>query len=384
MTLKELMDTSVAKTVTSQPRKNGIPLFKVHVPPRDVLMPRLEAVLYSGQIGDGEVVKQFEHEFGRFIGNPRALAVSSGTAALHVALLLANAGPGDEVISTPMTAEPTNMAILHTGARLVWADVDPASGNMAPESLLEKITPRTKAIVVVHYAGVPVRLREIVDIAARHGVPVIEDAAHALGASYEGQAIGNHSDYVIFSFQAIKHMTTADGGMLVCKREDDLPRGRRLRWFGIDRMQPRTKVDVNHVGYKYNTNNLTAAFGLAQLEGIRPVIQRHMENGSFFEGALAGTAGVRVCTYDAAARPSHWLYTVLAERRDDLARSLNDAGIECSQVHRRNDLHPVFSASKCELPGLDKYYAEMLHIPCGWWVGNEDREYIADRIRSGW
>src|SRR5262245_53828949 len=162
-----------------------IPLFKVHVPPRELLLPRLESVLYSGQIGDGEIVKQFEAEFGRFIGNPRTLAVSSGTAALHVALLLANAGRGDEVISTPMTAEPTSMAILHTGARLVWADVDPASGNMAPESLLERITPRTRAIVVVHYAGVPVRLREIIDIATRYGVAVIEDAAHALGASYE-------------------------------------------------------------------------------------------------------------------------------------------------------------------------------------------------------
>jgi perosamine synthetase len=341
-------------------------------------------VLYSGQIGDGEIVKQFEHEFGRFIGNPRALAMSSGTGALHTALLLANVGPGAEVISTPMTAEPTNMAILHTGARLVWADVDPQSGNMDPKSLLEKITSRTKAIVVVHYAGVPVRLREISEIAARHGVPVIEDAAHALGASYDGARIGNHSDYVIFSFQAIKHMTTGDGGMLLCKREEDLPRGRRIRWFGIDRAQPRTTVEVKDVGYKYNTNNVTAAIGLAQLEVIQSAIDRHMENGSFFEKALADVPGLRVCTFDSVARPSHWLYTVLAERRDGLARSLVDAGIECSQVHRRNDLHPVFGSARCELPGLDDYYARLLHIPCGWWLSDDDREYIADRIRRGW
>jgi dTDP-4-amino-4,6-dideoxygalactose transaminase len=382
--VKDLLESSTTKTRPGDGRQMRIPLFKVHVPPRELLLPRLESVLYSGQIGDGEVVKQLEAEFGRFIGNPRALAVSSGTAALHVALLLADVGPGDEVISTPMTAEPTNMAILHTGARVVWADVDPQSGNMAPASLLERITPRTKAVVVVHYAGVPVRLREISEIAARHGLPVIEDAAHALGASYDGAAIGNHSDFVIFSFQAIKHMTTGDGGMLVCKREEDLPRGRRLRWFGIDRAQPRTSVDVNHVGYKYNTNNLTAAFGLAQLEVIRPVIQRHMDNGAFFERALADVPGVRVCTFDAEAQPAHWLYTVLADRRDDLARYLNEAGIECSQVHRRNDQHPVFRGSRCDLPGLDEYYARMLHIPCGWWVSDEEREYIVDRIRSGW
>ena len=266
----------------------------------------------------------------------------------------------------------------------MWADVDPSSGNMAPESLAGKITPRTKAIVVVHYAGVPVRLAEIAAIAARHGVPIVEDAAHALGASYDGAQIGNHSEYVIFSFQAIKHMTTGDGGMLLCRREEDLPRGRRIRWFGIDRAQPRTSVDVRDVGYKYNTNNITAAFGLAQLEVIQHAIQRHMDNGAFFERVLANVSGLRVCSYDAVAQPSHWLYTVLAERRDDLARRLAARGIECSLVHRRNDLHPVFGASRSHLPGLDDYYSRMLHMPCGWWVGDEEREYIADSIRAGW
>jgi perosamine synthetase len=382
--LKDLVEASPSRAAARDARPGRIPLFKVHVPPRQSLLPRLEEVLYSGQIGDGEIVKQFEAEFGRFIGNPRALAVSSGTAALHTALLLANVGPGDEVISTPMTAEPTNMAILHTGATIVWADVDPESGNMAPASLLGKLSPRTKAVVVVHYAGVPVRLREIAEIAARHGVPVVEDAAHALGAWYGGAKIGNHSEYVIFSFQAIKHMTTGDGGMLLCRSDEDLPRGRRIRWFGIDRAQPRTSVDVRDVGFKYNTNNVTATFGLAQLEVIEQVIQRHMENGAFFERVLADVPGVSVCSYEPVARPSHWLYTVLAERRDDLARWLTERGVDCSQVHRRNDLHPVFQASRCPLPGLDEYYGRMLHIPCGWWVGDEEREYIADCIRTGW
>jgi perosamine synthetase len=383
-TMKQQVENSVSEVRASYSRPLSVPLFKVHVPPKEVLLPRLEAVLDSGQIGDGEVVKQFEADFGQFIGNPSALAMSSGTAALHVALLLANVGPGDEVISTPMTAEPTNMAILQAGAKLTWADVDPTSGNMSPDSLAKKITPRTKAIMVVHYAGVPVRLREIAAIGARHGVPIVEDAAHALGAWYDGARIGTHSEFVIFSFQAIKHMTTGDGGMLLCRNETDLPRGRRFRWFGIDRMQPRTKVDVDHVGFKYNTNNLTAAFGLAQLKVIQPAIQRHMDNGTFFEEALANVNGLRACSYDPVARPSHWLYTVLADRRDDLARWLTECGIECSQVHRRNDAHPVFAASRCELPGLDDYYSRMLHIPCGWWVDDEAREYIIDAIRRGW
>jgi dTDP-4-amino-4,6-dideoxygalactose transaminase len=255
---------------------------------------------------------------------------------------------------------------------------------MAPDSLAEKISVRTKAIVVVHYAGIPVCLRRIREIAMRRGVPVIEDAAHALGAAYDGQPIGNHSEFVIFSFQAIKHMTTGDGGMLVCKRTEDIAAGRRIRWFGIDRSQPRTTVEVREVGYKYNTNNVTATIGLAQLEVIRSAIGRHSANGAFYDEKLSDVPGLRVCTFDSEARPAHWIYTVLAERRDDLARCLIDAGIECSQVHRRNDLHPVFGDARCALPGLDDYYSRMLHIPCGWWVSDEDREYVAERIRRGW
>jgi len=363
---------------------NRIPLFKVHMPPRETLMPRLEAVLYSGQIGEGEAVKRFEADFGAFIGNPNALSFSSGTAALHTALILAKVQPGDEVISTPMTAEPTNMAIRHAGAKPVWADVDANNGNLSPDSISSAITPKTKAIVVVHYAGIPAAIRRIRAVAERHNIPVIEDAAHALGAEYDGQKIGNHSEYTMFSFQAIKHLTTVDGGMLLCKNPEDLPVGRRVRWFGIDRAQPRIKVDVREVGYKYHMNDVTATIGLAQLEGIRPLIERHIENGRFYDDALSRTAGIEICRHDTEGTPAYWLYTVLADRRDDLARSLTEAGIDCSQAHRRNDEHSVFAESRTHLPGLDCFFSRMLHIPCGWWVNDEQREYIADRIRRGW
>lgn len=375
---------SYATTGVRQSPTMRIQLFKVHLPPRDILMPRLEKVLYSGQIGEGEVVREFEAQFGGFVGNPNTLSFSSGTAALHTALILAGVRPGDEVISTPMTAEPTNMAILHAGAKPVWADVDPSNGNLSPASIADRITPKTKAIVVVHYAGVPASIKAIREIAARHGIPVIEDAAHALGASYGGQPIGTHSEYVMFSFQAIKHLTTVDGGMITCKNPADLPVGRRVRWFGIDRAQPRVTVDVREAGYKYHMNNVTAAIGLAQLGVIQAVIDRHIANGCFYDGALQDIPGLATCTHDEEARASHWIYTVLADRRDDLARYLSENGIECSQAHRRNDAHSVFAASKADLPGLDSFFGRMLHIPCGWWVSDEEREYIADCLRRGW
>ncbi|MFH1044635.1 MAG: aminotransferase class I/II-fold pyridoxal phosphate-dependent enzyme, partial [Pseudomonadota bacterium] len=351
-----------------------IPLFKVFMAPEAALLPRLREVLYSGQISEGPPVVEFEQRFGAFVGQPNMLSFYSGTAALHVALLLAGAGPGDEVISSAMTAEPTNLAILHAGARVVWGDVDPRNGNLAAAAIEAKITPRTRAILVVHYGGIPASLAAIRAIAERHGIAVIEDAAHALGARYAGLPIGSHSEYAVYSLQAIKHLTTVDGGMLACRNPADLPRGRRLRWFGIDRAAPRTEVDVAEAGYKYHMNNVNATIGLVQLEYIRPVIARHIANGQYFDAALRGIPGIELCARDAAAEPSYWFYTVLAERRDELARRLTELGIGNSLVHQRNDRHSVFAASRCELPGLDRFYDAMLHIPCGWWVGDAERE----------
>jgi len=361
-----------------------IPLFKVFMAPEAALLPRLREVLYSGQISEGPPVADFEQRFGAFVGQPNMLSFYSGTAALHTALLLAGAGPGDEVVSTAMTAEPTNLAILHAGARVVWADVDPRNGNVAADAIAAKLTPHTRAVMVVHYGGIPASMAAIRSVAEQHGVAVIEDAAHALGARYAGRPVGSQSEYVMYSLQAIKHLTTVDGGMLACRNAKDLARGRRLRWFGMDRAAARTEVDVAEVGYKYHMNNVNATIGLVQLDHIAPVIARHIANGKYFDAALRGIPGIELCTWDAAAEPSYWFYTVLAERRDDLARRLSELGIGNSLAHKRNDRHSVFAASRCELPGLDRFYDAMLHIPCGWWVGDAEREYIAGALRQGW
>ncbi|MDB6047255.1 MAG: UDP-4-amino-4-deoxy-L-arabinose--oxoglutarate aminotransferase, partial [Pseudomonas sp.] len=194
-----------------------IPLVKVAMPSRDRLMPALESVLYSGMIAEGEFVYQFEKRFSEQFKLKNVLATSSGTAALHLAFLLSGVMPGDEVITTSMTAEPTNTTILQVGAKPVFADVDATTGNLFPASVEALITTNTKAICVVHYAGYPASLKELRNIADRYSLSLIEDCAHALGAEYDDQPIGSIGDYAIFSFQAIKHMTTVDGGMLVIK-----------------------------------------------------------------------------------------------------------------------------------------------------------------------
>lgn len=360
-----------------------IPLVKVFMSPRAALMPRLEEVLYSGMIAEGETVYRFENEFKEKFKQNTVLAISSGTAALHAALALAGVGAGDEVISTPMTAEPTNVSILYRNAKVVWADVDPESGNMDPVSVREKITPRTKAILCVHYAGYPARLQELKEIADEYGVALIEDCAHALGSKYNDRHVGVIGNYSIFSFQAIKHMTTVDGGMLGLADDSQLIQAKKFRWFGMLKGAPRTELNVDSVGYKYNMSNVTAAIGLVQLEHIDSILQSHINNGRYYDEALATMSGVEFAKCDENAKPSYWLYTLLSDSSDDIEKLLNSNGIMASKLHRPNHLHTLFAESKAELPGLDKFYKRMLHIPCGWWLGEEDREKILTLIKKG-
>lgn len=363
--------------------KHMIPLVKVGMPSRDRLMPALEEALYSGFIAEGEHVYNFENKFATHFKLPIALAMSSGTGALHTSLLLAGVGDGDEVITTSMTAEPTNVVILQVGATPVFADVDPLSGNLDPISVAQLITPRTKAIMLVHYAGFPARLRELRSIADKHGVALIEDAAHSLGASYGGQAIGTIGDYGIFSLQAIKHMTTVDGGVLTMRDVTRADEARRLRWFGLAKGVPRTEVDITTPGYKYNMNNVTAVIGLAQLETIERLIDRHIANGRYFDEHIARIPGLAVTQFEAEAQPSYWLYSVLSENSDAIESCLAAVGVSASKLHRPNHLHSVFAQMRRPLPSLDTYYRRLTHIPCGWWVTDEDRERIVDVLSKG-
>ena len=353
------------------------------MPPRERLMPALEAVLYSGFVAEGEHVYHFEKKFAEQFRLPQALAMSSGTGALHTALLLAGVKQGDEVITTAMTAEPTNIVILQCGAVPVFADVDPQSGNLDPASVEDSISPRTKAILVVHYAGFPARLRELRAIADRHGIPLIEDAAHSLGASYAGQGVGTLGDYAIFSLQAIKHMTTIDGGVLTLRDASRLDEAKRLRWFGLTKGVPRTEVDITVPGYKYNMHNVAGVIGLAQLESIGGLIDRHIANGRYFDEEIARIPGLGVTQFDAEAEPSYWLYTLLSDDSDAVEKRLAEIGVSASKLHRPNHLHSVFTAMRRPLPGLDSYYRRLTHIPCGWWVGDEDRMRIVDALKKG-
>lgn len=363
--------------------QSPLPLVKVAMPPSERLMPSLRDVLYGGMIAEGEYVYRFESMFAQTFRLSVALGTSSGTGALHIALLLAGVLPGNEVISTSMTAEPTNTVILQCGATPVFADIDPETGNLEPASVEALVTPNTKAIVVVHYAGFPAALKALRSIADRNGIALIEDCAHALGAQYGEAGIGTIGDFGIFSLQAIKHMTTIDGGILTMRDSSKVALARKLRWFGMDKGIARTEVDIAQVGFKYNMNNVAAVIGIAQLETIESRIVRHIENGRYFDNEIGSIAGLRVTRIDPGSQPSYWLYTVLSEDSKAVERCLAGIGVSASKLHRPNHTHSVFSPMRRPLPGLDAYYRRLTHIPCGWWVSVEDRERIVAALRKG-
>lgn len=361
-----------------------ISLVKPYIAPKAEMMPALEEILYSGYIAEGEAVYSFERELGQYLDGSCALALQSGTAALHIALLMHGIGPGDEVISTALTAEPTNTTIALTGAKIVWADVDSSTGLIDIDSVRQKVSERTKAVMLVHYAGMVCDMDAFYAFSKETGIPLIEDAAHALGARYDGRRVGFGSRFTCYSFQAIKHLTTVDGGAIALKEPSDAEGVRRLRWFGLDKRVSRLENDITRAGYKYGMNNVNATIGSVQLKHMDDVIGRHIANGKYFDEKLADVAGVTQVKYYTNTEPSYWLYTMKVERRADFISMMAEEGIEASQLHHRNDTHSVFAPSRCELPALDRFCAEYVHIPCGWWVDDDERERIVQTIKKGW
>jgi perosamine synthetase len=361
-----------------------LPLIKTYIPPREILMPKIEEVLYSGYIAQGEVVENFERKFEEFIGCGHTLSLNSGTAALHIALILAGVKEGDEVISTAMTAEPTNVAIKMVGAKVRWADVDYETGNISAKAIENAINEKTKAIIVVDYAGTPVDVKSIQEISLKYTIPVIEDAAHALGTTYNGKKTGNHFPFTVFSFQAIKHLTTVDGGALQIQDKELYEKGKLIRWFGLDKKLTRLENDIQIQGFKYHMNNVNATIGLVQLETIEELLQQYRTIGKYLDVNLNGLPGLETVVHYPNSESSYWLYTLKVDRRDDFIKMMANNGFMASEIHKRNDLHTYLNDYPTEMPNLDKFYSRLVHIPCGWWVTLEDCDKMIELIKKGW
>jgi len=352
--------------------------------------PLLETVK-SGWVGQCSQVDKWEKVLAKKLNNPRVLTLSAGTHGLHLALRLASVRRGDECITTSLTCFATTVPILMQGADPVWADIQADSLNIDPNSIHQRITKYTRAIIVMHWGGYPADLEEIYNMASEYGLFVIEDAAHAYGSTYKDSKIGDckYSDYCMISTQAIKTLNTGvDGGILCLKSNDDYKQGKLLRWYGIDREQPRCdfrcESDIKSWGYKYAPNDIAATIGLVNIKEVDKNIKIARDNASYYRKQLKDFDGITLLQNATDRESSYWLFTILVENRNEFFRMMGEKGIAVSRVHERNDKHTCMKQFKRELPVLDSVIDKMVAVPVGWWVTRENREYISSVIKGGW
>lgn len=376
------------------------PLFKVHIDQEGALK-ELAAVFESGYINEGAQVSALTKALQQRMEAQNLSLVNSCTSALTLALKLAGVMPGDEVISTAMTCVATNAPIHNLGAHVVWCDVDRENGMLDPKALARELAlrPDTKAVMAVAWAGTPPDLKALGDVCSAHGTKLILDAAHAFDAGYRGMPIHRWADYTCYSFQAIKHFTTGDGGALVCDSWRAHDRAKALKWFGLDRDRAKDAqgnwkgqqwdVDIEEAGHKFNMNNVSAAIGLSQLPHVDKIVAGHRSNAAVYDEMFRDHPTIRPATRPGGAHSSFWTYTVRLDSRrgrltrDELLKALNAEGIMAGVVHVPNDDYTCFASSRDrELPGLRDFAANQLSLPCGWWLEPGDARHIAQRIEE--
>jgi dTDP-4-amino-4,6-dideoxygalactose transaminase len=392
--------------------KQQIPLFKVFMSP--TAKDEVCKVLDSGFIGQGPKVEEFETSLKSFFKNDKLVTLNSGTAGLHLAIhLLKNPyeyhtleeygttiekwpgiQDGDEILATALTCTASNWPILANNLKIKWVDIDPTTLNMDLDDLERKISPKTKAIMLVHWGGYPNdldRIKKIQDRAYQlYGFKpaVIEDGAHSFGSKYKESTLGNHGNMVMYSLQAIKHVTSVDGGILTLPNSDLYKRAKLIRWYGIDRDSNRKDFrcedNIPEWGFKFHMNDVNAVVGNENLKYANDIVGKHQSNAKFYDENLKNIPGVTTLTRHSDRESAFWIYSMLVDNRDRFMDHMKHCGIVVSQVHERNDKHTCVREFRTPLPALDRTIGKVVSIPVGWWVTEEDRRYIVDCIKQGW
>ena len=351
--------------------------------------------LRSGWIGFGPKCIRFEEEFARYVNAEHAISVNSATAALHLALLAANVGPGDEVITTPMTFVATANVITHVGATPVFVDVDPVTQNLDPNRVEAAVTGRTKAILPVHMRGWPCDMNAISAIAARHGLSIIEDAAHAAEAWYRGRKIGGISHFTAFSFYATKNLTTGEGGMLTTDDDSVVDRLRALRLHGLDkdawkRYAPGGAIPYQALepGYKYNLTDMHASLGLHQLARLEQSLEVRNQLWKMYDDAFQDMPGVvvRKTPKELGTRHARHLYTIeldLEQLDCDRLRFMAalgaeniGTGIHFVPVHLHGHYRRTYGTRRGDFPHAEHIGDRTVSLPLSASMGEQDAQDV--------
>jgi dTDP-4-amino-4,6-dideoxygalactose transaminase len=384
----------------------NLQLFKVFMS-NDVIEP-LNNILLSGFITQGYQVEKFEEKLSEFFENKNVLTLNSATSGLTLALrLLINKDdetewPGfntneDYVLSPSLTCFATNAAILANGCKIKWVDTDNDTANISIQDVRNKLNTNTKILYLVHWGGYPVDLDAIKILQEEHyskygyRFRVIEDCAHAFGAEYKNKKLGNHGNICVFSLQAIKHLTTGDGGLIILPTIELYERAKLIRWFGINRDKRnynrkdfRMENDIQEWGYKFHMNDINATIGLYNLPYINGLLEKDRFNNQYLYENLQGIDGIILFEKKSDRKSSCWLFSMKVNNKNNFIDKMKNYGIATSQVHNRNDLNTCVEEFKCNLPNITELEKELICIPVGWWLEKDDLDYMIEKIKLGW
>lgn len=352
-----------------------IDLFFPYVP--EEAIEEVVDTLRTRWIGQSKKVEKFEEKFGELFNVRYPVSLNSGTASLEMAYELIGIKKGDEVITTPYTCTATNIPLLRRGAKIVFADILPTTMNIDPEDVRRKMTHKTKAVVQVHMGGIGSDVGSL-------NVPVVSDAAQALGIFV--------GDYTCCSFQAIKHITTGDGGMIILNNSRDYKKAKLTRWFGIDRekkerndwqcyKERKMVFDIEIPGYKWHMNDIAAGMGLAGLKHYNKVLQHRKKLFSIYKEELSDVSGIKIVD----GEPNiYWLCTVLVEKRDDFARMMFENKVDTNIVHMRNDIYKIFGGKRRDLPVMNMLEEKYICLPLHMNLTEGDVHTVCNLIKRGW
>ena len=351
-------------------------------------------VLKSDFLTTGPQIAEFEQTVADYVGAKYAVAISNGTSALHAACFAAGIGPGDEVITTPLTFAASANCVLYCGGTPVFADVDPKTYNIDPEDIRRKITDRTKAIIAVHLAGQPCDMDAIHSIAREHGLIVIEDGAHALGSVYKGKKVGSLSDMTTFSFHPVKPITTGEGGMIVTDNEDFYKKMILFRSHGItrdDSMMTRNDgpwfYQQFDLGYNYRITDIQCALGCSQMKKLDRFLARRKEIVARYNEAFADCDNI-ITPYQLSDTESGWhLYIVQVKNCDrrQVFENMREKGIGVNVHYIPVYMHPYYQEHGYEnvhCANAEEIYSHIISLPLYPGLTFEQQDYVIDTLKS--
>jgi len=350
-----------------------IPLFKPYMPEK---LPELNTILHSGSLSYGKWGKQFELRLGEYIGNPKIAVVNSYNSTMLIALEVIGIRPGDEIIASPMSCLASNQPFVTQGAKVVWADINPLSGTLSPESVKEKITSKTKAIFHNHYCGYVGYIDEINSIGKENGIPVVDDAIEAFGSEYKGHKIGDvGSDLTVFSFQTVRLPNTIDGGAISFNNEALYEKALLIRDYGIDRTNFRDnngeispKCDITIPAYGASISDVNSYIGCVQMEKIDELLNIQNKNSVYWNTRMQSDYPDCI-PLGKNQNPNYWVFGILTPNKNKTIQHFREKGYYASGVHLPNTNYSVFGG-KLLLPGVEEFYSKFMALPCGWWFNN--------------